>query len=89
MVGHAKSNTLKAQIERKKKDSLMAEAVALFHAQKMNPDTGKPMSMRKLCQLVSDNHYETTHERIPVDDSTLARLVKGGCTKTESNGKKS
>ena len=89
MVNHAKSNTLKAQIKRKEKDDLMVQAVALFHAKKTNPNTGKLMSLQKLCQLVSDDHYEKTHERIPVDDSTLARLVKGGCTKTESNGKKS
>src|SRR6267378_361617 len=88
MVNHAKSNALKAQIERKKKDNLMAQAVALFHTKQMDTDTGKPMSMRKLCQLVSDDHYERTQKRIHVDDSTLARLVKGGITRTESNGKK-
>ena len=60
MVNHAKYDILKAQIERKKKEALMAQAVALFHTKKMNPDTGKPMSMRKLCQLVSDDHYKKT-----------------------------
>ena len=42
MVNHAKSNALKAQLARKKQDDLMAQAVALFHAQKMDSDTGKP-----------------------------------------------
>jgi len=40
-----KSNMLKAQIERKKKDDLMAQAVSLFHAKQMDSNTGKPMSM--------------------------------------------
>ena len=78
MVNRAKSDILKAQLERKQKDALMAQAVALFHAKLLNPDTGKPMSMQKLCQLVSDDYYETTHKRILADDTTLARLVKGG-----------
>ncbi|KAF8164955.1 hypothetical protein B0H34DRAFT_632506, partial [Crassisporium funariophilum] len=89
MVNHAKSDMLKAQIARKEKDNLMARAVALFHAKQIDSDTGKPMSMCKLCQLVSDNHFAKTQKRIPVNDSTLARLVKGGVTRTESNGKKS
>ena len=89
MVNHAKSDALKAQIARKKRDDLMAQAVTLFHAKQLDSDTGKPMSMRKLCHLVSDDHYARTHQRIPVDDSTLARLVKGGITRTESNGRKS
>ena len=66
----------------------MAQAVALFHSKEMDPNTGNPFSMKKLCQLVSDDYYERKHERIHVDDSTLARLVKGGVTRTESNGKK-
>ena len=77
MVNRAKSNILKAQLERKQKDALMAQAVALFHAKILNPDTGKPMSMQKLCQLVSDDYYETTHKRILVDDTTLARYYVG------------
>ena len=32
MVNHAKSDALKAQIQRKKKDDLMSQAVALFDA---------------------------------------------------------
>jgi hypothetical protein len=88
MVNHTKSNALKVQIARKKKDDLMAQAVALFHTKQMDSDTGKAMLMHKLCQLVSDNYYAQTHQWIPVDDSTLAWLVKGGLTHTESNGRK-
>ena len=66
----------------------MAQAVALFHAKKTNPNTGKLMSMQKLCQLVSDDHYEKTHERIPVDDSTLARLDWGGVLKQKAMEKR-
>ena len=50
--------------------------------------TGKLISMRKLCQLISDNQYERTQEQIHVDDSTLAQLVKGVVTCTEHNSKK-
>ena len=89
MVNHTKSNALKAQMVRKKQDDLMAQAVALFHSQKMDSDTGKPMSIQKLCQFVSNDHYARTRQRIPVSNSTLQRLVKGGCTRTESNGEKS
>ena len=90
MVNHAKSDALKARITREAKDSLMAQAVTLFHAKHVNMSTGKPMSMRKLsgCQLVSDDHYRKTHKRIPVSDTTLARLVKGGVTRTFSNSTK-
>ena len=45
MVNHAKSDVLKAQIARKEKNNLMAQAVALFHAKQMDPETGKPMSI--------------------------------------------
>jgi len=38
----------------------MAQAVSLFHAKQMDPETGKPMSMRKLCQLVSDDHFTSS-----------------------------
>lgn len=89
MVNHAKSNALKTQIDREQKDKLMAHALALFHSQQVGTATGKPMSIRKLCQLVSDEHYAKTQKRIAVDDTTLGRLIKGGITKTESNGKKS
>jgi hypothetical protein len=88
MVNQAKSNALKAQIQRRKKDDLMAQAVALFHTKEEDPNTGKPFSMRKLCQFVSDDYYKREGERIHLDDSTLARLVKGGTTRTETNGKK-
>jgi len=88
MVNHAKSDALKAQIQRKKKDDLMAQAVALSHAKETDPNTGKPLSLRKLCQIVSDNYYEQEHKQIHLDHNTLARLVKGGVTRTESNGKK-
>jgi len=57
MVNRAKSDALKVQIARKKRDDLMAQAVTLFHAKQLDSDTGKPMSMRKLCHLVSDDHY--------------------------------
>jgi hypothetical protein len=76
------------QIARKKKDDLMTQAVALFHAKQMDSDTGKPMSMCKLCQLVSDHHFAKTQERIAVGEDSLGWLVKGGITCTESNGLK-
>jgi hypothetical protein len=84
-----KSDALKRQIARKVKDDLMAQAVARFQTKPVDAATGKQISMRKLCQLVSDDHYARTHKRILVDDSTLARLVKGGITQTKSNSKKS
>jgi len=36
MVNHAKSDALKTQMARKKQGDLMAQAVALFHAKKMD-----------------------------------------------------
>jgi hypothetical protein len=60
MVNHVKSDALKTQIDREQKHKLMAHALALFHSEQMDTATGKPMSIRKLCQLVSDDHYTKT-----------------------------
>ncbi len=35
----------------------MAKAVSLFHGHHADPSTGKPMTIRKLCKLVSDEHF--------------------------------
>ena len=45
MVKHAKSDILKARIKRKKKDNLMADALALYHSKPVNHATGKLISM--------------------------------------------
>ena len=89
MVNYAKLNALKMQIDQEQKDKLMAHALALFHSQQVGIATEKPMSICKLCQLVSDKHYAKTQKEIVVDDTTLGQLIKGGITKTESNGMKS
>jgi hypothetical protein len=89
MVGHAKSNALKSQIARQRKDNLMAQAVALYQAEKAEPAGGKPASLRAVCKTISDDYYSRTQIRIHLDHNTLARLSNGGRSLTETNGKKS
>jgi hypothetical protein len=60
----------------------MTQAIALFHTNPTDAETGKPTSMHKLCQLVSDDHYARTQRRVLVNNSTLARRVKGGISLT-------
>ena len=88
MVNRAKSNALKAQILRKQKDNLMAQAVEYYLAEKSNNSKNVP-SLRHICQTFSDDYYSRKLVRINLDHNTLARLAKGGITKAESNAKKS
>jgi len=50
---------------------------------------GKHPSLCQVCQTFSDDYYLRTHIQIKLDHNTLARLTKGGVTKSESNAKKS
>ena len=45
MVKHTKSNALKSQIARQQKDSLMAQAVALYQEEKAKTSGGKSASL--------------------------------------------
>ncbi|KAH9009830.1 hypothetical protein EDB84DRAFT_1240814, partial [Lactarius hengduanensis] len=89
MVKYAKSNALKSQIARKQKDNLMAQAVALYQAEKAKSTGGKPASLRAVCRIISDDYYSRTQIRIRLDHNTLARLSNGGRSLTEANGEKS
>ncbi|KAH9010736.1 hypothetical protein EDB84DRAFT_1229869, partial [Lactarius hengduanensis] len=91
MVNHAKSNALKSQIARKQKDNLMAQAVALYQAEKAKSTggAGKPASLRAVCRIISDDYHSRTQIRIHLDHNTLARLSNGGRSLTEANGEKS
>ena len=89
MVNHAKSDTLKRQIARKVKDNLMTQALSLYQTERSKPSEGKPVSLRKVCQRISDDYYSRTKKRINLDHNTLARWEKGGTSLTDHNGKKS
>ncbi|KAH9020147.1 hypothetical protein EDB85DRAFT_1896334 [Lactarius pseudohatsudake] len=94
MVNHAKLNALKSQIARKQKDNLMAQAVALYQAEKAKSTGGarKPALLCAVCQIISDDYYLRTQIWIHLDHNTLARLSNGGTrgrSLTEANGEKS
>ncbi|KAF8151382.1 hypothetical protein B0H34DRAFT_623466, partial [Crassisporium funariophilum] len=89
MVNRAKSEALKKQINRKRKDNLMAQALALYPEEQSKPGGGKSTSLRKVCQTISDNYYSRTKMRVNLDHNTLARLSKGGTSLTDFNGTKS
>ncbi|KAH9079561.1 hypothetical protein EDB83DRAFT_2198848, partial [Lactarius deliciosus] len=76
-------------IARKRKDNLMAQAVALYQAEKAKLTGGKPASLCAVCQIISDDYYSRTQIRIHLDHNTLARLSNGGRSLTEANGEKS
>ena len=67
----------------------MAQAVALYQAEKAKATGGKPASLRAVCKTVSDDYYSRTQIRVHLDHNTLARLSNGGRSLTETNGKKS
>ncbi len=89
MVNHVKSDALKTQIIRKRKDNLMAQAVAYYLEKKSKITEGKPPSLRHICQTFSIDYYSRKHIQINLDHNTLRRLVRGGVTRSESNAKKS
>ncbi|KAH9165071.1 hypothetical protein EDB89DRAFT_1911699 [Lactarius sanguifluus] len=89
MVNHAKSNALKSQIARKQKDNLMAQAVALYQAEKAMSTRGRPASLCAACWIISDDYYSRTQIQIHLDHNTLARLSNGGRSLTEANREKS
>ena len=89
MVNHAKSDELKHLLARKRKDNLVAQAVALYHAESNKKPGKKPMSLQMVCKSVSDDYFARTKIHVPLDHKTLLRLASGGITLTESNSKKS
>jgi hypothetical protein len=60
MVNRAKSNTLKTQIARQRKDNLMAQAVAHYQAEKAKALGGKLTSLQAVCKAVSDDYFART-----------------------------
>ena len=70
MVKHAKSNALKSQIARQRKDNLMAQAVALYQAEKAKTSGGKSASLRAVCKAISDDYFTRTQIRIHLDHNT-------------------
>lgn len=89
MVNHAKSDSLKRQIARKVKNNLMEQALALYQTEKSKPDGEKSASLRKVCQIISEDYYSRTGKRIKLDHNTLSRWEKGGTSLTDHNAAKS
>ena len=89
MVNHAKSDALKRKIAREVKDNLMKQALALYQTEKSKPVGEKSASLRKVCQIVSDDYYFRTRKWINLDHNTLARWEKGGTSLTDYNVTKS
>ena len=87
MVGIAKSQALKRQIQRKEADDLRAYAVEIYttEQEKLLTQGKKQKSLRQICKDVSDAHFAKTGRRIPLAHNTLARHLKGGVTLTQSN----
>jgi hypothetical protein len=60
MANHTKSNALKSRIARQQKDGLMAQAIALYQAEKAKTSGEKALSLRAVCKAVSDDHFLRT-----------------------------
>jgi len=83
MVNHAKSDELKKKIARKRKDNLMAQAIALYHEEKSKAPGEKRASLRKVWGdgkakvLTQDDFFEgikTMHEaRDAAKEASLKR----------------
>lgn len=66
----------------------MQQAITLYHSEKEKIYPQKPMSLRKICQTVSDAYFAKTQRHIILSHVTLARLGEGGTSITEHNQNK-
>ena len=67
----------------------MKQALALYKMEKSKPVGEKSASLRKVCQIISDDYYFKTRKRINLDPNTLARWEKGETSLTDYNVTKS
>ncbi|KAG5633206.1 hypothetical protein H0H81_009971 [Sphagnurus paluster] len=81
MARKALSQTKKAQIDQEKHDLLMARAVIRYQQELAKPDSEKRDGLQKVCQIVSDEYYRDTKQRVVLNYTTLQNLAKGGRTK--------
>jgi len=73
MVNKAKSMALKAAINAKQKDNLMAQAVQLYNSQSTDNTTGKTLSLRAVCISVSNDYFAKTNIRIHLLKTTSSK----------------
>ena len=89
MTGQPLSDVQKLQGERKTKDGLLVCAVALYHHEQETIVNGKPLSLRKVCKQIEDEHWSETKRKVKLDHCTLQRLINGGTLKSIKNSEKS
>lgn len=90
MPGRAKSDTKKAQEQRKKKDELMQKALTIYMEELEKVKRGeKGRGAVPVCKEVMDRHRLETGESIVLVPQTLLNLVKGGKTLSQFNAEKS
>ncbi|EDR16115.1 uncharacterized protein LACBIDRAFT_321330 [Laccaria bicolor S238N-H82] len=71
------------------KDGLLICAVALYRHEQETAVNRKPLSLRKVCKKIEDEHWSETKRTVKLDPCTLRRLVKGGTLKSIWNFQKS
>ena len=89
MTGRPLSDVQKLQRERKTKDGLLIRAVALYCYEQETAVNRKPLSLRKVCKQIEDEHWSETKTKVKLDHCTLQRLINGGTLKSIKNSKKS
>jgi hypothetical protein len=89
MPGRALSDARKLQRERQTKDGLLIRAVALYRHEQETEANRKPLSLRKVCKQIEDEHWSETKMKVKLDPCTLRRLVNGGTLKSIRNSEKS
>lgn len=89
MVGHAKSETLKAREARAIKDDLMSRAVLAYRGELAKPSGQKRKSLRAICDDFQDIFFQETGKVIRLSHTVLSRLVTGGQTLQQANSAKS
>jgi hypothetical protein len=84
MAGRAKSNVNKANLQKRKHDTLMARAVKVYQLESKKPKK-KRDGLRKICLKLEELGHSETGEHIKLSHMTLKCLAAGGKTHEEAN----
>ena len=87
MVGKPKSETKKKQAIQEEAESLIQDAIQLYHEEQQRVDR-KPMRLRKVCEKMEEDYRKATGCTIKLNHNTISNRVKGGISMDKFNRKK-
>ncbi|KAG6825040.1 hypothetical protein H0H87_010505 [Tephrocybe sp. NHM501043] len=90
MTKHARSQLYKAAVHLNLVSKLQDAAVELWKDEQDNPTgpNGKPLGLRAICSIISDEYYAEKGQLISLSHVTLHRIIHGGQKKADCNAEK-